>query len=43
MRGSKFGQALVLEIFSHGGGYELGFRIDPVERLEEVPSLEIRI
>jgi len=36
VRNSKFGQALVIETTHSSGGYILGFRADPVERLEEV-------
>ena len=36
MRDSKFGKALVLETFTRGGGYILGFRMDPLSKLEEV-------
>lgn len=36
VRDSKFGYALVLETFSRSGGYILGFRIDPKEKLDEV-------
>lgn len=36
VRDSKFGFALVVETFSRSGGYILGFRIDPKEKLEEV-------
>jgi len=36
LRDSKFGKALVLETYSRGGGYILGFRMDPLTRLEEV-------
>lgn len=36
LRESKFGRALVLETFSRAGGYILGFRIDPAERLAAV-------
>jgi Bardet-Biedl syndrome 5 protein len=35
LRDSKFGKALVLETFSKAGGYILGFRMDPLSRLEE--------
>ena len=35
MRESKFGKALVLETFSKAGGYVLGFKIDPPEKLQE--------
>ena len=36
VRDSKFGRALVIETFSRAGGYILGFRIDPIDRLDEV-------
>mmetsp|Transcript_21832 Transcript_21832/g.21124 ORF Transcript_21832/g.21124 Transcript_21832/m.21124 type:complete len:349 (-) Transcript_21832:87-1133(-) len=36
VRASKFGRALVVETFAKAGGYILGFRIDPVEKLEEI-------
>ncbi len=36
MRESKFGRALVLETFAKAGGYILGFRVDPQERISEV-------
>lgn len=36
LRESKFGKALVIETFARAGGYILGFRIDPVERLVNV-------
>ena len=35
LRDSKFGKALVLETFTRGGGYILGFRLDPLNKLEE--------
>ena len=35
IRESKFGRALVIETFKAAGGYILGFRMDPVEKLEE--------
>ena len=35
IRDSKFGFALVVETFARSGGYILGFRIDPKEKLEE--------
>ena len=34
IRDSKFGLALVLETSQQSGGYVLGFRIDPVEKLQ---------
>jgi len=36
IRDSKFGTALVVESLKNAGGYVLGFRIDPVEKLNEV-------
>lgn len=36
MRESKFGKALVLETFSRAGGYILGFRLDPISKLDGV-------
>ncbi|XP_066968742.1 Bardet-Biedl syndrome 5 protein homolog isoform X2 [Macrobrachium rosenbergii] len=36
VRESKFGLALVIESSEASGGYVLGFRIDPVEKLHEV-------
>merc|ERR1719161_514695 len=36
VRNSKFGQAMVIETTASSGGYVLGFRIDPVDHLEEV-------
>jgi Bardet-Biedl syndrome 5 protein len=38
VRESKFGRALVIETFSRAGGYILGFRIDPAEKLEQVSN-----
>ncbi|WAQ95075.1 BBS5-like protein, partial [Mya arenaria] len=35
IRDSKFGLALVVESSSTSGGYVLGFRIDPVEKLQQ--------
>ena len=35
MRESKFGKALVVETFKAAGGYILGFRMDPLEKLTE--------
>ena len=35
-RDSRFGQALVLETYSKAGGYILGFKVDPAEKMEEV-------
>ncbi|KAK7063197.1 Bardet-Biedl syndrome 5 protein [Halocaridina rubra] len=36
VRESKFGMALVVESSEASGGYVLGFRIDPIEKLHEV-------
>ncbi len=36
MRESKFGRALVLETYAKSGGYILGFRVDPQDRISEV-------
>mmetsp|Transcript_24166 Transcript_24166/g.53773 ORF Transcript_24166/g.53773 Transcript_24166/m.53773 type:complete len:351 (-) Transcript_24166:2076-3128(-) len=36
VRESKFGRALVLETFQKSGGYILGFRVDPQEKIAEV-------
>lgn len=36
VRDSKFGPALVLETTARSGGYILGFRVDPLDRLKEV-------
>lgn len=36
IRESKFGPALVLEVKPSGGGYVLGFRVDPLPRLHEL-------
>jgi len=36
IRDSKFGHALVIETSRESGGYILGFRVDPAERLEEI-------
>uniref|UniRef100_A0A8C4WW30 Bardet-Biedl syndrome 5 protein homolog n=2 Tax=Eptatretus burgeri TaxID=7764 RepID=A0A8C4WW30_EPTBU len=41
LRDSKFGLALVIETTQQSGGYVLGFRIDPVEKLQEAVK-EIR-
>merc|ERR1712070_1192393 len=35
IRDSKFGPALVIETTSRSGGYILGFRLDPEERMQE--------
>jgi hypothetical protein len=36
VRESKFGRALVLETYAKAGGYILGFRVDPQDRIAEV-------
>lgn len=36
VRDSKFGHALVVETSARSGGYILGFRVDPYEKLSEV-------
>lgn len=36
IRESKFGSALVIETSSESGGYILGFRVDPVDRLKDL-------
>lgn len=36
IRDSKFGHALVIETSTASGGYVLGFRVDPYEKLKEV-------
>ena len=36
LRESKFGMALVIESSELSGGYILGFRIDPIEKLQEI-------
>lgn len=45
LRNSKYGLALVITVKERGGGYILGFRIDPQERLmgifKEISSLHI--
>ena len=38
LRESKFGPALVIETRAQSGGYILGFRLDPEERLQEIHS-----
>ena len=35
IRESKFGPAFVIETSSHAGSYTLGFRVDPVEKLQD--------
>ena len=43
LRESKFGRALVLETFAKAGGYILGFRVDPQDKInlvfQEIQSL----
>ena len=41
IRDSKFGSVLVVETTEVGGGYILGFRIDPADRLRQI-FLEIQ-
>lgn len=36
IRDSKYGPALVIQTLESGGGYTLGFRVDPTTRLIEV-------
>jgi hypothetical protein len=36
VRDSKFGSALVIETTARSGGYVLGFRVDPAEKLADV-------
>jgi len=36
VRDSKFGFALVIESTWQSGGYVLGFRIDPIERIRKI-------
>lgn len=36
LRDSKFGRALVLETFAKAGGYILGFRVDPQDKINDV-------
>ena len=36
VRDSKFGTALVIETSAKSGGYVLGFRVDPIERLQDI-------
>lgn len=36
IRDSKFGAAFVIETSTHAGSYVLGFRVDPLEKLQEV-------
>lgn len=36
VRDSKFGKAIVVETYARAGGYILGFRIDPVDKIDTV-------
>ncbi len=36
VRDSKFGVAMVMETSEHSGGFVLGFRVDPYEKLKDV-------
>ena len=36
LRNSKFGKALVIETMTRAGGYILGFRVDPMEKLNSL-------
>lgn len=36
IRDSKFGVAMVLETIQSSGGFVLGFRVDPVEKLKDI-------
>lgn len=36
IRDSKYGHALVIQSLESGGGYTLGFRVDPAARLVDV-------
>ena len=36
IKNSKFGTALVLDVHRQGGGFVLGFRLDPVEKLRQL-------
>jgi Bardet-Biedl syndrome 5 protein len=36
IRDSKFGPAFVIETSAHAGSYVLGFRLDPVEKLQDI-------
>lgn len=36
LRNSKFGKALVIETMTRAGGYILGFRVDPMDRLNSL-------
>jgi Bardet-Biedl syndrome 5 protein len=36
IRDSKFGPALVIETTARSGGYILGFRVDPVDKMQDV-------
>lgn len=41
VKDSRFGHALVIETTARSGGYTLGFRVDPVDKLNDV-FLEIK-
>jgi len=36
IRDSKFGPALVIETTARSGGYILGFRVDPADKMQDV-------
>ena len=36
IRDSKFGVAMVLETVASSGGFVLGFRVDPVDKLKDI-------
>ncbi len=36
IRDSKFGVAMVLETVQSSGGFVLGFRVDPVDKLKDI-------
>ena len=36
IKNSKFGTALVLDVYRQGGGFVLGFRLDPKEKLKQL-------
>ncbi|QDZ18984.1 Bardet-Biedl syndrome 5 protein [Chloropicon primus] len=36
IKNSKFGTALVLDVYKQGGGFVLGFRLDPKEKLKQL-------
>lgn len=38
VRESKFGKVLVIETYTRAGGYILGFRVDPIDKLDGVLS-----